>query len=197
MFTEGLDIGVNALEMGRAYSRIPSPCYSVGFALTPNIELSLAYAAKPQAVYTPSMAVAADVRLGSSYHFFPAHQYVAGTEIWHYADQAETRSLDVAAVDPITGPYTKHFTPGFLLTVGKLLDFTWNPRYGRAPLRVQFTSLCSPMVTQWFWQFGDGFNSIDQNPVHIYKRPGVYDVSLQVRIAMRWYEVKKRLGGYE
>lgn len=33
-------------------------------------------------------------------------------------------------------------------------------------------------VTAWHWDFGDGDSSVEQNPVHIYSRPGTYTVSL-------------------
>jgi PKD repeat protein len=34
--------------------------------------------------------------------------------------------------------------------------------------------------TSWFWDFGDGNTSTDQNPTHIYTAPGLYTVSLTV-----------------
>lgn len=46
-------------------------------------------------------------------------------------------------------------------------------------LTVQFTgSGISPV--SWYWDFGDGTNSTDQNPVHTYVNPGCYDVTLVV-----------------
>lgn len=49
---------------------------------------------------------------------------------------------------------------------------------GPAPLTVQFTrpGNSGPSYT---WTFGDGASSHDQNPVHTFQHPGVYDVSLQ------------------
>jgi PKD repeat protein len=45
---------------------------------------------------------------------------------------------------------------------------------------VNFTdeSLYAPVV--WSWYFGDGSTSTEQNPSHIYKKQGVYEVSLKV-----------------
>jgi len=34
--------------------------------------------------------------------------------------------------------------------------------------------------TSWFWEFGDGNTSTEQNPTHIYSNPGLYTVSLTV-----------------
>ncbi len=35
-------------------------------------------------------------------------------------------------------------------------------------------------VVSWNWDFGDGSNSTDQNPTHVYENDGTYDVSLTV-----------------
>jgi chitinase len=48
---------------------------------------------------------------------------------------------------------------------------------GYAPLAVQFTDL-SKNAVEWRWDFGDGFNSTEQNPVHIYSTAGNYTVNL-------------------
>jgi len=54
-----------------------------------------------------------------------------------------------------------------------------NQTQGAAPLTVQFTgSGISPV--SWYWDFGDGTHSTDQNPVHTYVNPGYYDVTLVV-----------------
>jgi PKD repeat protein len=58
--------------------------------------------------------------------------------------------------------------------------FTFSPLH---PLRgepVAFTDSSSGAPTSWQWNFGDGQNSTEQNPVHIYEQSGVYSVSLAV-----------------
>ena len=35
-------------------------------------------------------------------------------------------------------------------------------------------------ITEWLWDFGDGTQSTEQNPSHIYSNPGVYTVTLTV-----------------
>lgn len=56
---------------------------------------------------------------------------------------------------------------------------------GVAPLVVTFTDTSEPSqdVTFWYWNFGDGSDSNDQNPVHAYAAVGVYTVSLTVSSA--------------
>lgn len=44
---------------------------------------------------------------------------------------------------------------------------------------VQFTDLTTGGdVDSWFWQFGDGGTSHEQNPAHVYGQVGIYDVTL-------------------
>ncbi len=56
-------------------------------------------------------------------------------------------------------------------------SFSSNATKGYAPLSVQFTDL-SENATGWLWDFGDGFNSTAENPVHIYSGAGNYTVNL-------------------
>jgi PKD repeat protein len=43
----------------------------------------------------------------------------------------------------------------------------------------QFTGI-GENINTWFWQFGDGGTSIQQNPSYMYVEPGAYDVTLTV-----------------
>jgi hypothetical protein len=50
-------------------------------------------------------------------------------------------------------------------------------------LTVQFIDQSRPgssPIVEWYWEFGDGWASLDQNPVHTYPEPGTYTVSLTV-----------------
>ncbi|MGE0064311.1 MAG: DUF3344 domain-containing protein [Methanobacteriales archaeon] len=59
-------------------------------------------------------------------------------------------------------------------------NFTASPTIGVVPLTVQFQDL-STGATEWLWDFGDGTNSTEQNPTHIYTQPGEYTVTLTVK----------------
>ncbi len=59
-------------------------------------------------------------------------------------------------------------------------DFTAAPLSGDAPLTVQFTDRSGGDPFRWYYQFGDGYSSSAQNPVHIYKNPGTYTVTLSI-----------------
>ena len=59
-------------------------------------------------------------------------------------------------------------------------NFEGIPTEGVAPLEVEFTDLSVDSVNTWTWDFGDGGNSTEQNPVYIYETEGTYTVSLTV-----------------
>lgn len=59
-------------------------------------------------------------------------------------------------------------------------QFSGTPRYGVAPLAVQFTDQSTGGITSYYWNFGDGGSSTSRNPAHTYAQGGVYAVSLTV-----------------
>ena len=58
-------------------------------------------------------------------------------------------------------------------------DFVADTLSGAAPLRVRFFDYTAPLSDKWNWSFGDGGTDTTQFPVHIYTKPGLYDVSLK------------------
>ena len=57
-------------------------------------------------------------------------------------------------------------------------EFSATPTTGPTPLEVQFTDESAGDFNPWSWDFGDGGSSNEQNPMHIYTRPGPFTVSL-------------------
>ena len=58
--------------------------------------------------------------------------------------------------------------------------FTASPLNGTAPLRVQFTDQSTGSPVAFNYDFGDGFHATSKNPVHTYRFPGVYNVTLTI-----------------
>ncbi|MDG6257096.1 MAG: PKD domain-containing protein [Methanomicrobiaceae archaeon] len=58
--------------------------------------------------------------------------------------------------------------------------FSASPTSGTAPLLVSFVDESSCAPTSWLWDFGDGANATEQNPVHLYETAGTYTVTLRV-----------------
>ncbi|MFA5416236.1 MAG: PKD domain-containing protein, partial [Methanoregula sp.] len=57
---------------------------------------------------------------------------------------------------------------------------TANTTTGNDPLTVQFTGTSQLEGNTWHWDFGDGTNSTEQNPLHVYTTPGSYSVNLSI-----------------
>jgi PKD repeat protein len=65
-------------------------------------------------------------------------------------------------------------------TGGPVANFSASKTADIAPLSVQFTDTSLGGPTSWNWDFGDGTNSSEANPDHIYMTVGGYTVSLTV-----------------
>lgn len=59
-----------------------------------------------------------------------------------------------------------------------IADFSATPAFGLAPLNVSFKDLSSASPDSWFWNFGDGYTSLLQNPNHTYNSTGIFSVTL-------------------
>ena len=62
-------------------------------------------------------------------------------------------------------------------------DFSATPQSGDIPLSVSFTNLSSiskGQINKYLWDFGDGHNSLIENPVHAYLKEDEFDVALTV-----------------
>ncbi len=102
----------------------------------------------------------------------PVHTYDAGTY-----------TVTLTVTDSY-GCSTTHSEPGYI-TVYALptARFAADPSSGFVPLTVQFSDLSIPAdapIAQWYWDFGDGGASTQQNPSYTYREPGVYTVTLTV-----------------
>jgi parallel beta-helix repeat protein len=69
---------------------------------------------------------------------------------------------------------------GFINVGSTFVAFESDVANGQFPLTVQFTDQSAGSSTAWYWDFGDGGTSADQNPVHTYLSAGTYDVNLTV-----------------
>lgn len=119
------------------------------------------------------------------------------------------------ATATLQNPSTTYFTPGtytvtltvtnasgsntltrtqYITVYGKpTVNFTVNDSTACFPHRAQFTDLSSPAAgttnTQWLWDFGDGTQSTQQNPLHVYTNTGNYTVTLKVTNNQGCYSV--------
>jgi PKD repeat protein len=72
------------------------------------------------------------------------------------------------------------------------VDFTGTPLTGVAPTSVTFTSTVTGTPVAYFWDFGDGETSTEEDPVHEYATAGTYPVVCIVEDAVGVQAVKAR-----
>ncbi|MEO1624082.1 MAG: PKD domain-containing protein [Bacteroidota bacterium] len=73
-----------------------------------------------------------------------------------------------------------------LIRVGAVpqASFSATPTAACAPALVEFTdgsSIVNGVIVGWNWDFGDGSSTSEQNPTHLFREPGTYQVTLEVR----------------
>lgn len=93
------------------------------------------------------------------------------------AVQPYNTNLAIITNDPDNGVLIVRLEgSGYLLTS----DFLASPIIGDVPLEVSFSDQSVGDILSYAWDFGDGTNSTEQNPIHTYSQEGIYDVSLTI-----------------
>ena len=89
----------------------------------------------------------------------------------------------------VKSPETKYTTSASSPTIDLIVNrppqasFTYTPSNPLTADEVHFTDNSLDLdgqITAWFWNFGDGYTSVDKNPVHKYASGGTYTVKLTV-----------------
>jgi len=147
---------------------------------------------------TPVAAFTADVTSGTAplqVNFTDQSTGSPTSWIWDFGDGFNDTEQNVSHIYESAGNYTVNLTvsnengtnsTSALITVSEkpvtvlpIANFSTNVTIGTVPFSVQFTDL-SENATDWTWDFGDGTNSTEQNPVHTYTSAGSYTVNLTV-----------------
>lgn len=69
-------------------------------------------------------------------------------------------------------------------------DFSYSPEMPKAGEKVTFTNLTEE-AEYWNWTFGDGGKSTAKNPTYVFKKPGVYDVTLMADSNKNYVRMKQ------
>ena len=106
-----------------------------------------------------------------------SEQYVLTSGFWQV-----NGDNDNGPTSTTTTTTTTVLTTTTTVIVGQInVDFAAIPRKGFAPLEVSFSNLSTPETYRGFeWNFGDGDNSTEENPKHIYSMSGQYGVKFTV-----------------
>ena len=87
-----------------------------------------------------------------------------------------TTTIEYIAIDT-AGNTSPIYTQTYTIDTMPVANFTSNTTNGTAPLNVQFIDKSTGNITSYYWNFGDGNTSTDQNPVYTYNTPGNYNIT--------------------
>lgn len=97
----------------------------------------------------------------------------------YYAKTTGNSDTDLEPVWMLFGPSSSGSRIGFYIYARQFANFTSTPASGTVPLTVSFTDTSDASPVKWYWDFGDGTNSTEQSPKHMYTTDGIYNVSLR------------------
>lgn len=115
--------------------------------------------------------------------------------LWSFGDNSTSSEENATHIYTCDGRYTVSLTiwcdedeyyteemPDYI-TAGSapVADFTMNTSQGTLPLTVQFfDNSTGTLPLAYCWTFGDNTTSAEQNPVHTFSQPRIYEVNLTV-----------------
>ncbi|MDG6243371.1 MAG: PKD domain-containing protein [Methanolobus sp.] len=145
-----------------------SPSPSVG--VTTSTSPTLSWSSENATNYTVKVSTNNDLSGASSYLTTESSVSFSGlsadtTYYWHVIARNDGGETHSDVWNFITGSVP-------------VVNFTSNVTSGALPLAVNFTDLSTNAPNSWAWDFGDGNNSTDQNPIHVYASVGTYNVTL-------------------
>ncbi len=118
-------------------------------------------------------------RQGDTYFYETQYPYTFNAAYWPpFYPQYNNYADELVQCGGNWGPRTGYTGLKIYACPPPIANFTASPLTGSAPLTVNFTDTSTGSPTSWNWSFGDGMNSTEQNPSHIYAAAGTYDVSL-------------------
>lgn len=85
----------------------------------------------------------------------------------------------VIVYNPVNNTFTQDFRICTISTICQAL-FSYEAVPQGSPDSFQFTDLSTGDMISWYWDFGDGLFSQEQNPFHAYPGPGTFEVCLTI-----------------
>ncbi len=103
---------------------------------------------------------------------YPVNYLENGTYI---GDSPDAYQIGTFAGGIVGDPFI--IIPPVISTINPSADFTSDVNSGNYPLTVNFVNT-SVNASEYIWDFGDGTQSTDTNPTHVYQTSGTYTVTL-------------------
>ena len=97
----------------------------------------------------------------------------------YYAKKVDTSDAVLEPIWIMYGDTSSGSRLGFYVYARHFANFTPSSTNITTFETVQFTDTSETTPVQWSWDFGDGTNSTEQNPSHMYRTAGNYSVTLK------------------
>jgi len=81
---------------------------------------------------------------------------------------------------------------GGLSPVFLTANFDANIKAGSWPIKINFSDMSLGSPDEWYWNFGDGNNSNQQNPSHTYNNSGQFTVGLRIKNGLYSDSIQKQ-----
>lgn len=120
-----------------------------------------------------AILLADDILYGSA-HRCQIWEAFARRGMGYYAAQGNANAVGDETVDFTYPPFC--LTP----TAPPVAAFNAVQTSGECPASIKFNDQSTSTPQSWFWSFGDGTTSTQQNPTKVYTQPGTYSVKLRV-----------------
>ncbi|GEM_PF-1138406 len=148
-----------------------------------------------ESVTTDFSAVPASGKVPLAVMFDPATSIPGSSYFWDFGDGETSGEINPTHVYEEAGAYSVKLKVNYdfgdcqqvdtvykagYISAGLKADLVATPTSGTAPLTVQFQDASIGSPTTWYWDFGDGQTSEEQNPTHEYLTGGEYDIFLRV-----------------
>ncbi|MEN8163213.1 MAG: SUMF1/EgtB/PvdO family nonheme iron enzyme [Acidobacteriota bacterium] len=97
---------------------------------------------------------------------------ISGSGVWAFASVVNNGTGDPTTIEMKERNCSSGEFP--------VADFAWTQDAPAAGQALQFSDASTELPVAWLWNFGDGFSSQGQHPVHTYAAEGSYEVTLSV-----------------
>ena len=116
---------------------------------------------------------------GAPFEVEPGDDHIIKVQFSPAVEGERNATLSISSDDPENEVVEVPLT-GIGIFEPPVVTFYATPTSGYPELMVKFEDESEGNPTAWMWEFGDGSTSTQQNPTHIYRRPGRYDVTLTI-----------------
>jgi len=142
-------------------------------AVTPNFT-------GPDSVCLGKGATYADASINATsynWNFGDGTSTVSGTPVTHYFNTRGTFTITYIVGNPAACTPFDTLTRTIVVIDTPFANFSYTPTTPQTNIPKTFTNL-SVKATSYSWDFGDGTNSTETNPVHLFRKTGKYNVCL-------------------